>query len=81
PTANIIIKSVDNGKLFSCFYPHISVDNTELIAKEIINWYKELNAGKDAACYFLDNSFENNIAKTNLCAILEQQGLTNLYSL
>ncbi|EDH9493997.1 type III restriction endonuclease subunit M, partial [Salmonella enterica subsp. enterica serovar Typhi] len=24
---------------------------------------------------------ENNVAKTNLCAILEQHGLTNLHSL
>ncbi|EHB2517288.1 type III restriction endonuclease subunit M, partial [Escherichia coli] len=49
--------------------------------KGIIDWHKSLKAGKDTVCYFLDDAFENNVAKTNLCAILEQHGLTNLHSL
>ncbi|MDP1057425.1 DNA methyltransferase, partial [Klebsiella pneumoniae] len=46
-----------------------------------IDWHKSLKVGKDTVCYFLDDAFENNVAKTNLCAILEQHGLTNLHSL
>ncbi|MBE8111952.1 type III restriction endonuclease subunit M, partial [Escherichia coli] len=51
------------------------------LTKGIIDWHKSLKAGKDTVCYFLDDAFENNVAKTNLCAILEQHGLTNLHSL
>ncbi|ENY6482481.1 site-specific DNA-methyltransferase, partial [Salmonella enterica subsp. diarizonae serovar (6),14:z10:z] len=73
-----ILYCVDNGKLFCCFYPCISVSYTEFIAAEITKYHQKIKANIDTVCYFLDSSFENNAAKTNLCAILEQHGLTNL---
>lgn len=72
---------VDGGKLFTCFANQIPGSSVEELTKGIIDWHKSLKAGKDTVCYFLDDAFENNVAKTNLCAILEQHGLTNLHSL
>lgn len=77
----LTVSCVDGGKLFTCFAKQIPASSVEKLTKGIIDWHKSLKAGKDTVCYFLDDAFENNIAKTNLCAILEQHGLTNLHSL
>ena len=77
----LTVSCVDGGKLFTCFTSQIPASSVEELTKGIIDWHKSLKAGKDSVCYFLDDAFENNVAKTNLCAILEQHGLTNLHSL
>lgn len=77
----LTVSCVDGGKLFTCFTRQIPASGVEVLTKGIIDWHKSLKAGKDTVCYFLDDAFENNVAKTNLCAILEQHGLTNLHSL
>lgn len=77
----LTVSCVDGGKLIICFASKIPVSSVEELTKGIIDWHKSLKAGKDTVCYFLDDAFENNVAKTNLCAILEQHGLTNLHSL
>ncbi|HIE9158549.1 TPA: site-specific DNA-methyltransferase [Klebsiella pneumoniae] len=77
----LTVSCIDGGKLFTCFANQIPASSVEQLTKGIIDWHKSLKAGKDTVCYFLDDAFENNVAKTNLCAILEQHGLTNLHSL
>ncbi|MCX9054237.1 site-specific DNA-methyltransferase, partial [Citrobacter portucalensis] len=77
----LTISCVDGGKLFTCFASQIPASSVEGLTNGILDWHKSLKAGKDTVCYFLDDAFENNVAKTNLCAILEQHGLTNLHSL
>ena len=77
----LTVSCVDGGKLFTCFAKQIPASSVEELTKGIIDWHKSLKAGKDTVCYILDDAFENNVAKTNLCAILEQHGLTNLHSL
>ena len=77
----LTVSCVDGGKLFTCFTRQIPASSVEELTKGILDWHKSLKAGKDTVCYFLDDAFENNVAKTNLCAILEQHGLTNLHSL
>ncbi|MCI7834111.1 site-specific DNA-methyltransferase, partial [Klebsiella pneumoniae] len=68
----LTVSCVDGGKLFTCFTRQIPASSVEALTKGIIDWHKSLKAGKDTVCYFLDDAFENNVAKTNLCAILEQ---------
>ncbi|OVH48791.1 site-specific DNA-methyltransferase [Klebsiella pneumoniae] len=77
----LTVSCVDGGKLFTCFAKQIPASSVEELTKGIIDWHKSLKVGKDTVCYFLDDAFENNVAKTNLCAIPEQHGLTNLHSL
>ncbi|EPB3204720.1 site-specific DNA-methyltransferase, partial [Escherichia coli] len=71
----LTVSCVDGGKLFTCFAKQIPASSVEELTKGIIDWHKSLKVGKDTVCYFLDDAFENNVAKTNLCAILEQHGL------
>lgn len=78
---DITVYCVDGGKLFTCFANQIPASSVEALSQGIIDWHKKLKAGKDTVCYFLDDAFENNVAKTNLCAILEQQGMLNLHSI
>lgn len=77
----LTVSCIDAGKLFTCFANQIPASSVEQLTKGIIDWHKSLKAGKDTVCYFLDDAFENNVAKTDLCAILEQHGLTNIHSL
>ena len=77
----LTVSSVEGGKLFTCFASQIPASSVEGLTKGILDWHKSLKAGKDTVCYFLDDAFENNVAKSNLCAILEQHGLTHLHSL
>ncbi|MFD1804314.1 site-specific DNA-methyltransferase [Mixta tenebrionis] len=79
--AGLTVSCADNGKLFTCFAKTIPASSVEELAQGIISWQRELHAAKDTVCYFLDEAFEDNVAKINLCAALEQQGLTNLHSL
>ena len=44
-------------------------------------WHKELAPVGDTTCVFRDSAFENDVAKTNLAAILEQHGIGNVRSL
>ncbi|EHH6415480.1 site-specific DNA-methyltransferase, partial [Escherichia coli] len=60
----LTVSCVDGGKLFTCFAKQIPASSVEELTKGIIDWHKSLKAGKDTVCYFLDDAFENNIAKT-----------------
>ena len=47
----------------------------------IVAWHKELAPVGDTTCVFRDSAFENDVAKTNLAAILQQHGIGNVRSL
>jgi len=53
----------------------------EPLAQDIIDWHEELAPAGDTTCVFRDSAFENDVAKTNLAAILEQHGIQNVRSL
>lgn len=77
----LTVTCVAHGKLFTCFAPLITEEAVEALAAGIVAWHRDLKAGKESQCYFLDDAFESNVAKSNLSAILHQQGLTHLHSL
>lgn len=70
-----------NGMLFTCLESHIPASSIEALASGLTTWHRELGESADAVCYFIDEAFENNVAKSNLCATLVQQGLNQLHSL
>ncbi len=70
-----------NGMLFTCLESHIPASSIEALASGLTTWHRELGGSADAVCYFIDEAFENNVAKSNLCATLVQQGLNQLHSL
>ena len=53
----------------------------EAIAVGITLWHKELAPAGDTTCVFRDSAFADDVAKTNMAAILEQNGIANVRSL
>ena len=84
------VRSIGAGKLITCLDEHITREEVELLALGIIEWNKQLlpvpsrqtgESDDDATVIFRDSAFEDDVAKTNLTAILEQHGLGNVRSL
>jgi adenine-specific DNA-methyltransferase len=47
----------------------------------IIEWHKQQNPAGESTVVFRDSAFADDVAKTNLAAILQQHGLENVRSL
>ena len=67
--------------LFACLDTAISREEVEDLAQGIIDWHKELEPAGDTQVVFRDSAFANDIAKTNMTAILEQHGIAHVRSL
>jgi|LDZQ01.1.fsa_nt_gi adenine-specific DNA-methyltransferase len=75
------VYSIGGGVLMACLDNTITTEQTEALGQGIVEWHKELAPAGDTTCVFLDNAFENDVAKTNLASILEQGGIPNVRSL
>lgn len=75
------VHSVGGGVLMACLAASISRDQVEALAQGIIAWRQELAPAGDTTCVFRDSAFADDVAKTNLAAILEQHGIRNVRSL
>ena len=75
------VHSVGGGILMTCLAEQITAKQVEPLAQGIIDWHKELAPAGDTTCVFRDSAFENDVAKTNLAAILNQHGIANVRSL
>ena len=75
------IYSVGGGVLMACLSSSISRDEVEPIVQGIVAWHKALAPAGDTTCVFRDSAFADDVAKTNLAAILEQHGIQNVRSL
>ena len=75
------IYSIGYGVLFACLDDSIIKDQVEDIAQAIIAWYGELAPSSDTHVFFRDSAFRDDVSKTNMSAILEQNGITHVRSL
>ena len=75
------VGAIGGGVLLACLSERISAKDVEALAQGIVAWHKELAPAGDTTCVFRDSAFENDIAKSNLAAILEQYGIANVRSL
>ena len=75
------VYSIGGGVLMACLDKKITANDVEELGLGIVKWHKELNPAGDTTCVFRDSAFENDVAKTNLAAILEQNGLSHVRSL
>jgi len=75
------VHAIGGGMLMACLAEKITTDETEALGLGVVEWHKELAPAGDTTCVFLDSAFENDVAKTNLAAILEQAGIANVRSL
>lgn len=74
------IYSIGHGALFACLDESITSDQVEEIAQAVVEWYREL-APEDTHVFFRDSAFTDDVAKTNMAVILEQNGITHVRSL
>lgn len=74
------IYSIGHGELFACLDESITNDQVEEIAQAVVEWYREL-APEDTHVFFRDSAFTDDVSKTNMAAILEQNGITHVRSL
>jgi adenine-specific DNA-methyltransferase len=75
------VHSIGGGVLLTCFAEQIIVADAEPLALGIVAWHKEQAPAGEVTCVFLDSAFENDVAKSNLAAILEQHGIAKVRSL
>lgn len=79
--AGKVVYSIGYGALFACLDKKIERDHIEDLAQGIIDWHKELDPVSETQVVFRDSAFENDVAKTNITAILEQSGIKHVRSL
>lgn len=75
------VHAVGGGVLLACLAEKITREQVESLAQGIIAWHKQLAPAGDTICVFRDSAFADDVAKTNLAAILEQHGIQNVRSL
>ena len=75
------VRSVGAGTLIACLAERITSDEIEPLGLGIAEWHAELEPAGDTTVVFCDSAFADDVAKTNLTAILEQRGLGNVRSL
>ena len=73
--------SIGYGAVFACLDDSILATDTDVITSAIIEWHKELAPSNDTHIFFKDSAFQDDVVKTNLAAILEQNGLKHVRSL
>jgi adenine-specific DNA-methyltransferase len=75
------VHSIGAGTLLVCLASQITREEVEPLALGIADWYKALAPAGETTVVFRDSAFTDDVAKTNLTAILQQHGLENVRSL
>jgi adenine-specific DNA-methyltransferase len=75
------VHSVGAGVLLVCLADRIAATEVEDLALGMVAWHRELAPAGDTQVVFRDSAFADDVAKSNLTAILSQHGLTNVRSL
>jgi adenine-specific DNA-methyltransferase len=81
PIAGKTVKSIGGGVLLACLDAQITVADAEPLALGIVALHSEQQTAGEVTCVFRDSAFENDVAKTNLAAILVQHGIAKVRSL
>jgi adenine-specific DNA-methyltransferase len=79
--AGKVVYSIGYGVLFACLDIAIIRDEVESLGQGIVEWHQELKPASDAQVVFRDSAFADDITKTNMTAILEQNGIAHVRSL
>lgn len=75
------VHSVGGGVLMACLAEDIKATEAEALALGMAAWREALGTVGDTTAVFRDNAFQNDVAKSNLAAILEQHGIKQVRSL
>lgn len=75
------VHSIGGGTLIVCLADGLTKDSVEAVANGIVAWWKELAPAVDTRVVFKDSGFADDVAKTNMAAILNQNGILDVRSL
>lgn len=75
------VHAVGSGTLFACLDEEVLGNEYEALATGIADWHDEFGAAGETTVVFRDSAFADDVTKTNVAAILEQRGLSNVRSL
>lgn len=75
------VHSIGGGSLLVCLSPAIPQADVEPLALGLVAWHKQLKPAGETTVVFRDSAFGDDVAKTNLTAILHQHGLETVRSL
>lgn len=80
------VYSIGFGKIITCLDDLIAANDVEPLAAGIIAWQKELKNTLgvkvlETHVFFKDSAFRDDVAKTNMAAILSQNGIDHVRSL
>ena len=73
--------TLGGGALIACLADGLTKDVVESLSTGIVAWWKELAPAVEARVVFKDSGFADDIAKTNMAAILNQNGILDVRSL
>lgn len=73
--------NIGAGTLMACLDEQVNVTDAEPLALGMATWREEEDTAGDTTAVFRDSAFENDVAKSNLAAILEQHGIKQVRSL
>jgi adenine-specific DNA-methyltransferase len=75
------VHSIGGGALMVCLADGVTRAVVEELANGIVEWRKELAPAVDTRVVFKDSGFADDVAKTNMAAILNQNGIADVRSL
>ena len=75
------VYSIGYGALFACLDESLPQASIESVAQGILTWHEELKPASDTHVFFRDSAFSDDVTKTNMAAILEQNGISHVRSL
>ena len=75
------VHSVGAGTLLVCLSKSIAPEEADELALGMASWHEEQSPAGETTVVFRDSAFANDVAKTNIAAILQQHGLQNVRSL
>ncbi|MCZ8036455.1 MAG: site-specific DNA-methyltransferase [Novosphingobium sp.] len=75
------VHSIGGGALIVCLADGVTRDVVEALATGIVDWHKASAPAVDTRVVFKDSGFADDVAKSNMAAILNQNGLSNVRSL
>jgi adenine-specific DNA-methyltransferase len=79
--ATKMVYSIGGGALIACLADGLTKEVIEPLASGIVAWRTALAPAVDTRVVFKDSGFADDIAKTNMAAILTQNGISDVRSL
>lgn len=75
------VHAIGGGALMVCLADGLTKDVVESLAAGIVAWWKQLAPAVETRIVFKDSGFADDVAKTNMAAILNQNGILDVRSL